>query len=94
MHFITALTAALLPLAAVASPLTAVSTRDDAAEAVGLVERADKYCDVVHVATTVDCWLLPKHNGNGNQYIKSFAGTAKNIDFSCWTKCESVGGIT
>jgi hypothetical protein len=109
MQLITILTAAILPLTALASPiadtsltqdeaqaqrLSIIKTRDDAAEAAGLVKRADKFCDVVNVVTTVDCWLLPKHGGNGNQYIKSFPGTRNNIDFSCWTKCESVGGIT
>lgn len=108
MHFFAALTAALLPLAALAAPLadaslsqeeaealklSSIETRDDAAEAVGLLKR-DKKCDVVNVATTVDCWWMPKHNGSGNHKVRSFKGTTNNIDFSCYTKCEKVGGIT
>lgn len=107
MHFITALTAALLPLAALANPIAAsplsheeaevlktsdIQTRDDSAEAVGLVKR-NRFCDVVNVVTTVDCWFLPKHKGNQNRVIRSFKGTTNNIEFACWTKCESVGGI-
>jgi hypothetical protein len=108
MHFITILTAALLPLAALASPLvdsslttdevianklSTIQKRDEAAEAVGLVKR-DKSCSVVNVVTEVDCWLLPKHNGSGNKKVGSFKGTTNNISFHCWTKCEKVGGIT
>ncbi|KAL5348923.1 hypothetical protein ACLOAV_006348 [Pseudogymnoascus australis] len=108
MHFVTVLTAVLLPLTALASPLASsplsheeaqalktsdIQTRDDAAEAVGLAKRKNRFCDVVNVATTVDCWFLPKHKGNNNRIIRSFKGTKNDIEFNCWTKCESVHGI-
>ncbi|KFY02019.1 hypothetical protein V495_00415 [Pseudogymnoascus sp. VKM F-4514 (FW-929)] len=108
MRFINVITAALLPIAALTSPLattsiseeeavalkfSAITTRDDDAEAVGLLKRS-KSCDVVNVVTEVDCWWLPKHNGKGNHYVRSFKGTTNNIPFDCWTKCEKVGGIT
>jgi len=70
----------------------AIEIRDADAEAVGLFKRKD--CDVVHVVTEVDCWWLPKHRGNQNEYITSYSGTRNNINFTCWTKCEKVGGIT
>jgi hypothetical protein len=69
-----------------------IEIRDAAAESVGLFKRKD--CDVVHVVTEVDCWWLPKHNGDYNEKITSYAGTRNNINFTCWTKCEKVGGIT
>lgn len=109
MKFITIITAALLPLMALASPVgksslspeeaqalkvtSIAEARDVSAEDVGLVKR-NKSCSVVHVVTEVDCWYLPKHNGNGNTKIRSYSGTTKNISFNCWTKCEKVGGIT
>ncbi|KFY05837.1 hypothetical protein V492_08272 [Pseudogymnoascus sp. VKM F-4246] len=109
MKFITILTAAVLPLVALASPISGASlsleeaetlkmtsaaeARDVSAEAAGLVKR-NKSCDVVNVATEVDCWWLPKHNGSGNHKVRSYSGTTNNISFSCWTKCEKVGGIT
>ncbi|KFX96545.1 hypothetical protein V490_03298 [Pseudogymnoascus sp. VKM F-3557] len=108
MHFTTALISALLPLAVLANPLAAsplshedaqalktsdIQTRDDAAEAAGLVKR-NRFCDVVNVSTTVDCWFLPKHKGNQNRIIRSFKGTTNDIEFACWTKCENVNGIT
>ncbi|OBT61191.1 hypothetical protein VE03_08688 [Pseudogymnoascus sp. 23342-1-I1] len=85
MHFITALTAVLLSLTALASPLAAfplsheeaqalktsdIQTRDDAAEA-----------------------RTGSHKGNQNRIIRSFKGTTNDIEFACWTKCESVHGI-
>ncbi|KAH6666965.1 hypothetical protein B0J14DRAFT_642840 [Halenospora varia] len=70
----------------------AIEVRDAAAKSVGLFKRKD--CDVVNVVTEVDCWWLPKHGGSGNEKITSYSGTRNNINFSCWTKCERVGGIT
>lgn len=109
MKFFTILTAAFLPLTALASPtITAplsseearslklasiAKARDASAEVVGLVKR-NKKCDIVNVVTEVDCWLLPKHGGNRNIKERSYKGTANDISFQCWTKCEKVGGIT
>ncbi|KAH9221784.1 hypothetical protein DL95DRAFT_455145 [Leptodontidium sp. 2 PMI_412] len=109
--------AALLPFAAMSTPLIAVrdadagevvkgfvaktaqarnehKMRDLDAEAVGLVKRANQFCDIVNVVTEVDCWILPKHGGNGNRKVKSLAGTRNNVEFSCYTDCEDVGGNT
>ncbi|EPE36970.1 hypothetical protein GLAREA_09133 [Glarea lozoyensis ATCC 20868] len=115
MKFFSIITAALLPLVAISSPLNAVrdfeaeaaakalavktsnnahKVRDLDAEAAGLIKRGTKYCDIVHVSTEVDCWWLPKHNGNGNHKVRSFAGTANNIKFTCYTNCEDVHGNT
>jgi hypothetical protein len=113
MKLFSIIAAALLPLAALSSPLNAIeardaeitaeeanilknggaiAVRDAAAESIGLLKR--NLCDVVNVVTTVDCWWLPKHGGNGNHYVTTFAGTRNDINFICWTKCERVGGIT
>jgi hypothetical protein len=115
MKFCSIITAALLPFAAVCSPLNVVrdfkidsparalavknsqeahEVRDLDAEAAGLIKRATRYCDIVHVATEVDCWYLPKHGGSGNRKITSFAGTRNNIKFTCYLNGENVNGNT
>ncbi|CZR68846.1 uncharacterized protein PAC_18746 [Phialocephala subalpina] len=73
--------------------MASIASRDADARAIGLVKRYE-HCDIVNVATTVDCWWLPKHGGNGNHKVESIAGTTNNIEFSCYTNCESVDGNT
>jgi len=70
-----------------------VAVRDADASSVGLVKR-NEYCDIVHVATTVNCYWLPKHGGNGNHKVTEIAGTRNNVEFSCYTDCEDVNGNT
>ena len=92
MKLFSIVTAALLPVAAISTPLNKV--RDLDAEAAGLVKKATQYCDIVNVVTEVDCWALPKHGGNGNVKITSLAGTRNNVEFTCYTNCEDVHGNT
>lgn len=72
---------------------SAVAARDADAESAGLFKR-NEFCDIVNVVTEVDCWWLPKHNGSGNHKVKSIAGSRNDVEFSCYTRCENVGGIT
>jgi len=72
----------------------AQKVRDLNAESAGLIKRATEYCDIVNVATEVDCWWLPKHGGNGNHKVTSLAGTRNNVKFTCYTNCEDVNGNT
>jgi hypothetical protein len=115
MKLFSIITAALLPVATMSTPLNAVrdfdaeaaskallaktasnphAVRDLDAEAAGLVKKATQYCDIVNVATEVDCWWLPKHGGNGNHKVTSLAGTRNNVEFTCYTNCEDVNGNT
>jgi hypothetical protein len=92
MKFSTIIASALLPIATLGSPLQAI--RDAEAESAGIFKRAT--CDIVHVATTVDCWWYPTHGhqSDGNYIAHSFSGTTNNIKFTCYARCENVQGIT
>jgi hypothetical protein len=107
MKFSAIIASALLPLVILSSPLEAIRdaspetrsrsvarARNAEAESARIFKRAT--CDIVHVATTVDCWYYPTHGhaSDGNYVVHSFAGTANNIKFTCYARCENVHDIT
>ncbi|KAH8665113.1 hypothetical protein BGZ60DRAFT_516383 [Tricladium varicosporioides] len=101
--FLIALTPLVLALPSpssdpVAAKLALVaSNRDADAMSAGLYNRdalaASIKCDIIGVSDYVNCRRYPRTSPN-SKVVKKVPGTQKNINFYCYTNCESVSGNT